>query len=157
MINRHTGFRAVLRTIAERGFLPSLTLVIAAAAFALASGQDRGTSPALWPISMDYPEAGSIFPPGITPPTFIWRDGVASSWSIEIRFADHSPAIHSLSKGERMHLGEIDPECIAETNEPPAFDPATSRILGVETRRCDMENDSGPLHSGPRNPGRHRI
>jgi len=77
----------------------------------------------LWSISIDYPGDGSIFPPGITPPTLIWRDGLATSWTIEVRFADHSPAIQAASKGERMHLGEIDPECIAETNEPPRLTP----------------------------------
>ena len=37
-------------------------------------------------ISIDYPLDGSIFPPGITPPTFIWRDAAAESWQIEYRF-----------------------------------------------------------------------
>ena len=31
-------------------------------------------APVLTSISIDYPEEGSIFPPGITPPTFLWRD-----------------------------------------------------------------------------------
>src|ERR1035437_2145397 len=32
-------------------------------------------------ITVDYPEEGSIFPPEITPPTFLWRDpsGTATS------------------------------------------------------------------------------
>jgi hypothetical protein len=38
----------------------------------------------LSPISIDYPEDGSIFPPGITPPTFLWRDAAGTSWSIDI-------------------------------------------------------------------------
>lgn len=41
----------------------------------------------LLPISIDYPEGGSIFPPGITSP------------------------IHVSSSGERMQIGPIDPDC----------------------------------------------
>lgn len=75
------------------------------------------------PISIDYPEDGSIFPPGITPPTFLWRDAAATSWSIDISFGDKAPYIHALSKGERMHIGAIDSECVSSTNEPPKLTP----------------------------------
>jgi len=52
-----------------------------------ASGSSQAASSAdakaaLWPISIDYPQDGSIFPPGITPPTFLWRDAAANSWQI---------------------------------------------------------------------------
>ena len=77
----------------------------------------------LWPISIDYPEDGSIFPPDITPPTFLWRDGTASAWHLDITFADNLPSLHAESKGERMRLGLIDPECISPTNEPPKLSP----------------------------------
>ena len=73
----------------------------------------------LLPISIDYPEDGSIFPPGITPPTFLWRDAAGTSWSIDIAFAGKAPPIHALSKGERVRLGAIDPDCVADSNEPP--------------------------------------
>ena len=73
----------------------------------------------LWLISIDYPQEGSIFPPGITPPTFLWRDAVASSWHIDVVFGDKTPPIHLLIKGERMHIGAIDRDCISETNELP--------------------------------------
>ena len=78
---------------------------------------------ALWPVSIDYPEDGSVFPPGITPPTFLWRDGIAASWHIDIAFGDNAPPIHAESKGERMRLGPIDPECVSATNEPPKLSP----------------------------------
>ena len=78
---------------------------------------------ALWPISIDYPEDGSIFPPGITPPTFLWRDGVATSWHIDITFDGITPAVGLVSNGEKMHLGAIDPECVSDTNEPPKLTP----------------------------------
>ncbi len=81
------------------------------------------TSAHLWPISIDYPENGSIFPPGITPPTFLWRDGSAESWTIDILFPDGSSPVHFESKGEKMHLGAIDPECVSDTNELPTLTP----------------------------------
>jgi WD40-like Beta Propeller Repeat len=73
----------------------------------------------LTPISIDYPEDGSIFPPGITPPTFLWRDAAGASWSIDISFADRSASIHALSQGERMKIGAIDPDCVSDSNSPP--------------------------------------
>ena len=40
-------------------------------------------------ITIDYPLDGSVFPPEITPPTFLWHDanGIAKHWVIEISFA----------------------------------------------------------------------
>ena len=80
-------------------------------------------APVLTPISIDYPEEGSIFPPGITPPTFLWRDASGTSWNIDISFADNFAPIHATSKGERMQLGPIDPDCVADSNSPPALNP----------------------------------
>jgi len=77
----------------------------------------------LWPISIDYPENGSIFPPGITPPTFLWRDAAATNWRIDITFADQAAPIQVLSKGERLHIAAIDPECVSSTNELPKLTP----------------------------------
>ncbi|HEY1901447.1 MAG TPA: tetratricopeptide repeat protein [Terracidiphilus sp.] len=74
-------------------------------------------------LTIDYPQDGSIFPPGITPPMFIWRDAVATSWRISISFAGKGPAIHAQSEGTRMHVGAIDPECISSTNELPKLTP----------------------------------
>jgi tetratricopeptide (TPR) repeat protein len=77
----------------------------------------------LWPISIDYPEDSSIFPPGITPPTFLWRDPMATSWHIDVTFGDNTPPIHAVVKGEHLHVGAIDPECVSATNEPPKLTP----------------------------------
>lgn len=83
----------------------------------------ESTSPVLTPISIDYPEDGSIFPPGITPPTFLWRDAAGTSWSIDISFADNSAPVHTISAGERMQPGPIDPDCVSSTNVPPKLNP----------------------------------
>jgi tetratricopeptide (TPR) repeat protein len=106
---------ALLLPVDKRG---PLGTTISARAFAAATA-----APVLTPISIDYPEEGSIFPPGITPPTFLWRDAAGTSWSIDISFADNSAPIHATSKGERMQLGPIDPDCVADSNSPPALTP----------------------------------
>jgi WD40-like Beta Propeller Repeat len=77
----------------------------------------------LLPVSIDYPENGSIFPPGITPPTLLWRDAAGTSWAIDFSFEDGGSPIHEVTKGERMRVGEIDPETVSETNEPPQLTP----------------------------------
>jgi len=75
----------------------------------------------LAPITIDYPEEGSVFPPEITAPTFLWRDAAETTtmWLIDLAFADGSAEMHAKSRGERVRIGEIDRRCIAETNEPP--------------------------------------
>ena len=50
-------------------------------------------------VTIDYPEEGSIFPPEIAAPTFLWRDAAdkARAWLIEVTFAD----------GAARHSGSI--------------------------------------------------
>ncbi len=76
-------------------------------------------------ITIDYPLNGSVFPPEITPPTFIWRDAApaATLWRIAITFADGSPAMRFESHGDRMKIGEIDQRCISANNELPKLTP----------------------------------
>jgi hypothetical protein len=76
-------------------------------------------------ITVDYPEEGSIFPPEITPPTFLWRDATdgATSWNIDVAFTDGSAGIHAIAAGERLHIGEIDKRCISPSNELPKLTP----------------------------------
>jgi tetratricopeptide (TPR) repeat protein len=80
-------------------------------------------SPETASITIDYPQDGSIFPPDILPPTFIWRDADASakSWRIVITFADGSKPIHATSHGEPIQIGKIDPRCVSENNKPPSL------------------------------------
>jgi tetratricopeptide (TPR) repeat protein len=77
------------------------------------------------PIVIDYPANGSIFPPDMAAPTFLWRDPAAGavSWRIDVSFADGSAAIHVTSKGEPMRIGEIDPRCVSPNNKPPSLTP----------------------------------
>src|SRR5271169_1475439 len=93
------------------------------AAVILAHVIAEGGPPA--PITVDYPADQSIFPPEITPPTFLWRDPerAATTWRIAVAFTDGSPTIHVTSPGERMQIGEIDERCISPTNELPKLTP----------------------------------
>ena len=92
-------------------------------ALILAHTVANGGQPAL--ITVDYPADQSIFPPEITPPTFLWRDSdkTATTWRIDVAFADGSPALKVTSPGERMQVGEIDERCISSTNELPKLTP----------------------------------
>jgi Flp pilus assembly protein TadD len=76
-------------------------------------------------LTIDYPLNGSVFPPEITPPTFIWRDTspAANLWRIDIVFADGSTAIHLESHGDPLEIGQIDPRCISANNELPKLTP----------------------------------
>ena len=62
------------------------------------------------PILIDFPEQGSIFPPDITPPTFLWREtaGGAIAWRVEVRFSERGPRVKENSPGEKPRIGEID-------------------------------------------------
>lgn len=62
-------------------------------------------------IQVVYPAEGSLFPPDIAPPTFIWRDAAAKHWRIEVKFGDRAPKVLVKSQGEPPPIGEIDPNC----------------------------------------------
>ena len=104
--------------------LCSAILVVAGIA-ALGTVLVAGARSQLTAITVDYPADGSVFPPEITPPTFLWRDAEqsAAGWSIDIRFGKGSGSIHVTVPGERMRTGEIDPEAVAASNEPPKLTP----------------------------------
>ena len=90
---------------------------------ALRGRASLAASPETASITIDYPQDGSIFPPDILPPTFIWRDADAAvkSWRIAITFADGSKPIHATSHGEPIQIGKIDPRCVSENNRPPSL------------------------------------
>jgi tetratricopeptide (TPR) repeat protein len=79
-------------------------------------------------ITIDYPEEGAIFPPDFAAPTFLWRDPAenAKMWLIHVKFAGRSADIQVKTEGERMRVGEIDPRCVAATNELPKLTPEQS-------------------------------
>ncbi len=76
-------------------------------------------------ITIDYPAAGAIFPPEITPPVFLWRDSspAARFWRIDVSFGDQSPAIQAKSRGEKRPIGEIDERCAKAGAVAPQLSP----------------------------------
>ena len=86
------------------------------------------------PILIDFPEQGSVFPPDITPPTFLWREttGDAIAWRIEVILNDHGPRVKENASGEKPRIGEIDttlvgyvpPTLTAEQEQQHTWKPA---------------------------------
>lgn len=67
-------------------------------------------------IAVEYPLDGTVFPPEITAPTFIWRDGSgARRWVMEIAGGDGAARFES--DGLAPISGPADPRAVAETNE----------------------------------------
>ncbi|HEX5042810.1 MAG TPA: tetratricopeptide repeat protein [Candidatus Polarisedimenticolaceae bacterium] len=83
---------------------------------ALRAAADAGNLAA---VSVDYPLPGSIFPPEIAAPTFLWHDGAAEAdrWLVEVGFGEGQAPLQALVGGEPAPPGAIDPRCVAVTNE----------------------------------------
>jgi Flp pilus assembly protein TadD len=70
-----------------------------------------GPASATASIAIDYPLDKSIFPPEITPPTFLWRDpSGADRWVVEVIFQGHRDNIRVNAPGEHWKPGEADPQ-----------------------------------------------
>ncbi len=76
-------------------------------------------------ITIDYPLQGSVFPPDMEAPTFLWRATAATAvaWRIDVTFSNGSAALHVDAKDERMRVGEIDQRCISANNKLPELTP----------------------------------
>ncbi|HEY3705791.1 MAG TPA: tetratricopeptide repeat protein [Terracidiphilus sp.] len=63
-------------------------------------------------LAIDYPLNGSVFPPEMTPPTFLWHDpaDLAKKWVIAISFGNSKPAMQIECAGALLRVGEIDPK-----------------------------------------------
>src|SRR3954462_4456372 len=59
-------------------------------------------------IAIDYPAEGSIFPPDMVAPTFLWRETNESAtvWQIDVAFADGSAPMRAEAPGERLRIGQ---------------------------------------------------
>jgi len=76
-------------------------------------------------ITVDYPAAGSVFPPDFFPPTLQWRDAdpLAKLWVIEFAFGDRAAPVRVKSQGERLQLGPIDERCAKAGAVTPKLTP----------------------------------
>lgn len=104
-------------------FLIAATLEIFVQQQGTGAGLVRAMESAPAAITVDYPASDSIFPPEITPPTFIWHDAAAGAnrWRIDVDFRDGAASLHVVSAGERPRIGAIDPRCVSSTNELPTL------------------------------------
>jgi Tfp pilus assembly protein PilF len=86
-------------------------LLVCGAAMSYSSPREKELGAAAEKISIDYPLQGSVFPPEITPPEFLWHDPAekATRWVIEVSFAGHGGLLRIESAGELMQKGAIDP------------------------------------------------
>jgi Flp pilus assembly protein TadD len=76
------------------------------------TAEARQTEPnALKPLTIDYPLNGSVFPPEITPPTFLWHDQNESvkHWVVEVFVRGSRNPIRIDAPGDLMKQGETDP------------------------------------------------
>jgi Flp pilus assembly protein TadD len=96
--------------LASPSFLPNRAILRAATA---------AVEPAR--LTIDYPLNGSLFPPEITPPTFLWHDPITSAtiWSIDVSFAKSGNPIHISAAGEPFRLGAIDAQAGPELDITP--------------------------------------
>jgi Flp pilus assembly protein TadD len=63
-------------------------------------------------IIVDYPLKGSVFPPEMTPPNFLWHDPTESAkrWVVEVSLAGRSDRIRLEISGDHLQKGKSDPE-----------------------------------------------
>jgi Flp pilus assembly protein TadD len=94
-----------------------LAATLATATFFALAGKRLAASPEhassaseLAAITIDYPLDGSVFPPEITPPTFVWRDADANAkhWLIEFSFVDGGDGFRFETSGYAAQITEID-------------------------------------------------
>ena len=71
-------------------------------------------------LSIDYPLNGSVFPPEITSPTFLWHDtSTATRWEIGIVFAKGGTAMRVRAAGELFRPGAVDAAAGPMAELPP--------------------------------------
>jgi len=75
-------------------------------------GNEKGNESVSDKITIDYPTEGSIFPPEITPPTFLWHDPSQGTtrWVVEVSFANGAGKMRVETAGALMQRGKIDPD-----------------------------------------------
>ncbi len=105
-------------------------------AFLLILGASVCAGPPPAAITIDYPLAGSVFPPDFAPPTFLWRDGApqAVAWRVEIRFSVGAAPLRFDVTGEPFDFGPIDSRAVADTNRPPEL---TAELAATKTWKPD--------------------
>jgi hypothetical protein len=81
--------------------LTGVLAVLALLGTAFAGVKSGSAREELSPIIVDYPQDGSLFPPEITPPTFVWRDAAKDTaiWQVEVTFSGRKRPLRLPSRG----------------------------------------------------------
>jgi len=110
--------------------IPSTPFILATAAVILAAGAAAAQTGSLSPrrleslraaaraaqppsiLKIDYPSSGSVFPPDMVPPTFLFHDGAAGSrsWFVDISIPGGPGPLGFITDGRRT-APETDPRC----------------------------------------------
>ncbi|HUU42302.1 MAG TPA: tetratricopeptide repeat protein [Planctomycetota bacterium] len=76
-------------------------------------------------VTVDYPLEGTLFPPDLCAPTFLWHDAdnTVNAWLIDVAFEGHPKHVYVVASGKRTQR-PIDPRCVTDSNvyEEPAYD-----------------------------------
>jgi Flp pilus assembly protein TadD len=123
-------------------------------------------------ITVDYPLEGSVFPPEMTPPNFLWHDPTetAKRWVVEVSLAGRPDAIRLEIAGEHLQKGRMDPEAGPDVELTPeqasartwrpdaetwarikrlsAKSPATITISGFADAGTKLPVSTGPVSTG---------
>ena len=88
--------------------------LICGAAFSASSGTplQAATTAQVAAIKIDYPLDGSVFPPEITPPTFLWHDANETSkrWAFEVSSGGAPATLRINAPGDLLQSGQNDPD-----------------------------------------------
>ena len=113
-------------------FIPAVAslaslLLVTAAILSTSPSKVTAATAELAKITIDYPLQGSVFPPEITAPTFLWHDPAPSAthWVIEVSAQGRSEKIRPdtiriASAGELLQRGPIDTEAGPPVDLTPA-------------------------------------
>jgi tetratricopeptide (TPR) repeat protein len=107
---------------------------MAAAGVALLAGAETPSRPAA--IRIDYPEPGTLFPPDLAAPAFLFRDNAAGAvrWRIEVKVQGGAATWAAMCRCERLPPGAVDARAVSETNRPPELtrEQAAARVWRPE-------------------------
>ena len=111
------------------------------------------------PITIDYPPEGSIFPPEITPPTWLWRDAGKSVafWRIDVSFGDGGPEIHATSRARGCASAGSIRIAWPDTNQPPGLTPALAAAHSWTPDRATWQAIKRRSVQSDRHGDHHRL
>jgi hypothetical protein len=95
-------------------------------------------------IVIDYPSAGTLFPPDIAAPTFKWRDtqSTVDKWQISVLFKDASANLHFTANSKLWTPTHDAWEKIKDLSRK---NPATVEIVGVSGNNAATKISSGAV------------